>query len=199
MWGAAANHPEALAAQDTTLIDLSSRDRARRDLRPAGDRKSPGYFCHGMVAIDAAAGDAPMGVVGCADSDAAGRNRYGAIVAGHREQGIDPLDRRRGGRGRVARQHPLLIIIGDRGSDIDVQFARPPAADLIVRGHDCKLADDEQPSMRRRIGAASGAMINQLAVSRPADTGRTASVEVKALAGGCMLDTFADRIETITQ
>src|SRR5713101_5419126 len=51
-----------VAVQDTTEINFSGRDRARRGLGPAGDGKTPGYFCHAMVAIDAD-DEALLGVV----------------------------------------------------------------------------------------------------------------------------------------
>ena len=41
-----------VAPQDTTEINFSGRDRARRGLGPAGDGKALGFFCHGMVAVD---------------------------------------------------------------------------------------------------------------------------------------------------
>lgn len=42
-----------VAAQDTTEINFKDRDRARKGLGPTGDGKTPGFFCHGMAAIDA--------------------------------------------------------------------------------------------------------------------------------------------------
>ena len=51
-----------VAAQDTTEINFSGRDRGRRDPGPAGDGKSQGFFCHGMVVIDAD-DEAVLGVV----------------------------------------------------------------------------------------------------------------------------------------
>ena len=42
-----------VAAQDTTEINFSGRHRKRRGLGPAGDGKTPGFFCHAMVAVDA--------------------------------------------------------------------------------------------------------------------------------------------------
>src|SRR3984893_255021 len=41
-----------VAAQDTTEINFSGRSRGRRGLGPAGDGKTPGFFCHAMVAVD---------------------------------------------------------------------------------------------------------------------------------------------------
>ena len=51
-----------VAAQDTTEINFSGRDCAPRGLGPAGDGKTPGFFCHAVVAIDADA-DTLLGVV----------------------------------------------------------------------------------------------------------------------------------------
>jgi hypothetical protein len=41
-----------VAAQDTTEINFSGRSRGRQGLGPAGDGKTPGFFCHAMVAVD---------------------------------------------------------------------------------------------------------------------------------------------------
>src|ERR1700682_1495024 len=51
-----------VAAQDTTEINFKDRDRARKGLGPAGDGRTPGFFCHAMVAIDAE-DEALLGVV----------------------------------------------------------------------------------------------------------------------------------------
>jgi len=42
-----------IAVQDTTEINFSGRDRARCGLGPAGDGKTPGFFIHAAVAVDA--------------------------------------------------------------------------------------------------------------------------------------------------
>ena len=51
-----------VVAQDTTEINFSGRSQGRRGLGPAGDGKTPGFFCHAMVAIDVET-EAVLGVV----------------------------------------------------------------------------------------------------------------------------------------
>jgi Transposase DDE domain len=170
-----------VAAQDTTEINFSGRDRGRRDLGPAGDGKSLGLFCHGMVAIDAD-DEAVLGVV-----NAQIWTRPDEPAPSLRSRPIEEKESIRWINASVAAADLLasaaqLIIVGDRENDIYAQFARLPAgADLIVRAaQNRKLAGDEQlfdaPSQWR----AFGAMKIQVPPSRPGDAGRTAIVEIKA-------------------
>jgi len=170
-----------VAAQDTTEVNFSGRDRSRRDLGPAGDGKSLGYFCHGMVAIDAD-DEAVLGVV---DAQIWTRPDEGAPSL--RSRPIEEKESVRWINASMVAADLLasaaqLIIVGDRESDIYAQFARRPVgADLIVRAaHDRKLDDDEQlfdaPSQWR----ACGTMTIQVPPKRQGDAGRTAIVEVKA-------------------
>jgi hypothetical protein len=50
---AAAQGQRIVAAQDTTKVNFSGRDKRRKGLRPGGDGKTPGFFTHAMIAIDA--------------------------------------------------------------------------------------------------------------------------------------------------
>ena len=170
-----------VAAQDTTEVNFSGRDRSRRDLGPAGDGKSLGYFCHGMVAIDAD-DEAVLGVV-----DAQIWTRPDEAAPPLRSRPIEEKESIRWINASMVAADLLasaaqLIIVGDRESDIYAQFARRPVgADLIVRAaHDRKLDDDEQlfdaPSQWR----ACGTMTIQVPPKRQGDAGRTAIVTVKA-------------------
>jgi hypothetical protein len=49
---AACSGRRIVAAQDTTEIIFSGRSRRRKGLGPAGDGKTPGFFCHTMVVVD---------------------------------------------------------------------------------------------------------------------------------------------------
>ena len=60
----AATGRRVVVAQDTTEINFSGRGKARRGLGPAGDGKSPGFFIHPNVVIDADE-EAMLGLVGC--------------------------------------------------------------------------------------------------------------------------------------
>ncbi len=169
-----------VAAQDTTEVNFSGRDRGRRDLGPAGDGKSLGFFCHGMVAIDAD-DEAVLGVV-----DAQIWTRPDEGVPSLRSQPIEAKESIRWINASAVAADLLagaaqLIIVGDRESDIYAQFARRPAgADLIVRAaQNRKLADDAQLFDAPSHWRAFGAMTIKVPPSRPGDAGRVAIVEVK--------------------
>jgi Transposase DDE domain len=170
-----------VAAQDTTEINFSGRDRARRDLGPAGDGKSLGFFCHGMVAIDAD-DEAVLGVV-----NAQIWTRPDDPVAPLRSRPIEAKESIRWINASVVAADLLasaaqLVIVGDRENDIYAHFARlPTGADLIVRvAQNRKLADDTQLFDAPAQARAFGAMMIVVPPSRPGDAGRTAIVEVKA-------------------
>ena len=59
---AACSGRRIVAAQDTTESNFSGRSRGRKGLGPAGDGKTPGFFCHAMVAVDVES-EAVLGVV----------------------------------------------------------------------------------------------------------------------------------------
>jgi hypothetical protein len=170
-----------VAAQDTTEINFSGRDRARRGLGPAGDGKALGLFCHSMVAIDAD-DEALFGVV-----HAHIWTRSGKVTKARRSRAIEEKESVRWINASAAAAELLsgaaqLIIVGDRESDIYPLFVRRPAkAELVVRvAQNRKLADGERlfdaPSEWREFGA----MDIRVAPVRPGDPGRTARVTVKA-------------------
>jgi len=170
-----------VAAQDTTEINFSGRDRGRKGLGPAGDGKTPGFFCHAMVAVDVDE-EALLGVV-----HARIWTRPAKRATARRSRAIEDKESIRwieatavaGDRLDGAAQ---LIIVGDREFDIYSQFVRlPPGVELIVRAaQNRKLADDERlfdaPSDWREFGA----MDVRVPPSRPGDVGRIARVSVKA-------------------
>jgi len=170
-----------VAAQDTTEINFSGRDRGRRGLGPAGDGKTPGFFCHGMVAIDVDT-EAVLGVV-----HADIWTRPAEQASERRARPIEDKESFRWIEGTAAAADLLnsaaqLIVIGDRESDIYSQFARvPPGAELIVRAaQNRKLANDENlfdaPSDWREFGA----MDIIVPPHRPGEAARIARVGVKA-------------------
>jgi hypothetical protein len=170
-----------VAAQDTTEINFSGRDRGRRDLGPAGDGKSLGFFCHGMVAIDADE-EAVLGVV-----DAQIWTRPDEPAPSLRSRPIEEKESIRWINATAVAADLLagaaqLIVVGDRESDIYAQFARrPPGVDLIVRAaHDRKLDDDEQLFDAPTHWRAGGTMLIKVPPKRHGDAARTAIVEVKA-------------------
>jgi Transposase DDE domain len=171
-----------VAAQDTTEINFKDRDRARKGLGPAGDGKTPGFFLHGMVAIDAD-DETLLGVV-----HANIWTRPPEKATKRRQRPIEDKESMRWLEGTAAAAHVLqdaaqLIVLGDREFDIYAQFARvPPGAELIVRAaQNRNLADDDA----RLFSAATdwrefGRMDIRVPPHRPGELARTASVAVKA-------------------
>jgi len=170
-----------IAAQDTTEINFSGRDRGRKGLGAAGDGKALGFFCHAMVAVDVDE-EALLGVVHAriwtrpAKRAAARRSRAiedkesirwieATAVAGDRLDGV-----------------AQLIVVGDREFDIYSQFVRrPPRVELIVRAaQNRNLTDDERLFDAPFDWREFGAMDVRVSPSRPGDAGRVAHVSVKA-------------------
>lgn len=102
-----------VVAQDTTEINFSGRSASRRGLGPGGDGKSPGFFIHPNVVIDADE-EAVLGLAGCqiwtrADGKVGSRHKRAAedkesirwsegalnaaTLVGHARQVIDVSDR----------------------------------------------------------------------------------------------------------
>ena len=170
-----------VAAQDTTEINFKGRHRRREGLGPAGDGETPGFFCHALVAIDAA-DEALLGVV-----HARIWTRSEKRVAARRSRDIEDKESFRWIEASTIAGDLLgcaaqLIVVGDRELDIYSQFVRvPPGAHLIVRAaHDRRLSDDEHlfdaPSDWREFGA----MDVHVPPKRPGDAGRIARVGLKA-------------------
>jgi len=171
-----------VAAQDTTEINFSGRARGRKGLGPAGDGKTPGFFCHGMVAIDAD-DEALLGVVHARiwtrSSEAATARRGRAIEDKESMRWIEAT----AVAGDLLGAAAQLIVLGDREFDIYSQFVRvPPGVELIVRAaQNRKLADDDE----LLFSAASdwreiGAMDVRVPPHRPGEAARIARVNVKA-------------------
>jgi Transposase DDE domain len=170
-----------VAAQDTTEINFSGRDRGRRGLGPAGDGKTPGFFCHAMVAVDAD-DEALLGVV-----HAHIWTRSGKRAEERRSRAIEEKESIRWIEASAAAGDLLggaaqLIIVGDREFDIYSQFVRRPAGvELIVRAaQNRRLADDERLFDAPSNWHASGTMDIRVPPARPGDPGRLACVTVKA-------------------
>jgi hypothetical protein len=148
-----------VAAQDTTEINFKNRDRARKGLGPAGDGKTPGFFCHGMVAIDAD-DETLLGVVHTHIW-----TRPPEKAEKRRQRPIEDKESMRWLEGTAAAANVLtdaaqLIVLGDREFDIYAQFARVPSGvELIVRAaQNRNLADDDaRLSPPRPTGASSAA------------------------------------------
>jgi Transposase DDE domain len=171
-----------VAAQDTTEINFSGRDRGRKGLGPAGDGKTPGFFCHAMVAVDADEEDL-LGVV-----HASIWTRSNTPAQARRSRPIEDKESMRwlkatavaGDRLSSAAQ---LIVVGDREFDIYSQFVRrPPGVELIVRcAQNRKLADSDECLFQAPLAWREfGTMDVRVPPSRPGDAGRVARVGIKA-------------------
>jgi Transposase DDE domain len=170
-----------VAAQDTTEINFKGRHLRREGLGPAGDGRTPGFFCHAMVAIDAD-DEALLGVV-----HARIWTRSPEPVSARRSREIEDKESFRwveasATAGDLLNSAAQLIVVGDREFDIYSQFVRvPPGVHLIIRAaHNRRLADDERlfdaPSDWRDFGT----MEVRVPPSRPGDAGRIARVGLKA-------------------
>jgi len=167
--------------QDTTEINFSGRSSGRRGLGPAGDGKTPGFFCHAAVAVDADE-EALLGVV-----HARIWTRRGKTSVHRKSQEIEDKESFRwlettAAAGDLLRHAAQVIVVGDREFDIYCQFVRRPArVELIVRAaQNRRLAGDEYlfeaPSDWREFGT----MEVRVPPLRPGESGRIACVSVKA-------------------
>jgi hypothetical protein len=171
-----------VAAQDTTEINFSGRDRARRGLGPAGDGQTPGFFIHGLVAVDADAQD----VIGLLDANIWTRPAD-EVVEARRKRGLADKESGRwlaAAEAAVvhAREARQLIVVGDRESDIySVMARRPPGVELIVRAaQDRALEDGGRLFAEAETWPILGHCDVKVAPRGPGDKGRTARVSLRA-------------------
>jgi Transposase DDE domain len=170
-----------VAAQDTTEINFSGRHLRRTGLGPAGDGKTPGFFCHGAVAIDVDE-ETLLGVISAhiwtRPQGRAAARRSRAIEDKESIRWIDTSDMIGDVLGSVAQ----VIILGDREFDIYSQFVRrPTGAELIVRvAQNRKLISDDRLFDAATHWREIGTMQVRVPPSGPGDAGRIAAVEVKA-------------------
>lgn len=130
-----------LAIQDTTEINFA-RFARRRGLGPGGDGKTPGFFVHATVAVDAA-DEAVLGLAG-----AKIWTRGAEPVAERSLRSIEDKESIRWVEGAEMASQRLsdatqIVVVGDQEADIWACFARRrPSVDLLVRArHDRALAD----------------------------------------------------------
>jgi hypothetical protein len=129
-----------VAAQDTTEISFSGKSAGRRGLGPGGDGKSPGFFIHAVVAVDAE-DEALLGVVG-----ARIWTRGPERVAERKSRPVEDKESRRWTEGAQLAGERLeaaaqVVVVADQEADIFSHFARrPPGVELLVRArHDRAL------------------------------------------------------------
>ncbi len=171
-----------VVAQDTTEINFSGRDRARRGLGPAGDGRTPGFFIHGAVAIDADAED----VIGLLDAAIWTRAAEGNKTP-RRARGLDEKESRRwltaaevaATRVVGARQ---VIAAGDRENDIYPVMARcPVGVDQIIRAAQNRAIEDGGLLFAKAATwPVLGICLVEVAPRGPGDKGRTAVISLRA-------------------
>jgi hypothetical protein len=129
-----------LAVQDTTEINFAKWER-RRGLGPGGDGKTPGFFLHPVVAVDADE-EAVLGLVG-----ARIWTRDAARVTPRASRAIEDKESLRWIEGAQTAADRLgqaaqVIVAGDQEADIWACFARRPEnVELLIRArHDRPLA-----------------------------------------------------------
>ena len=134
---AAAAGRRVVAAQDTTEINFKGRSAKRRGLGPGGDAKSPAFFIHPVVAVDAQ-DEAVLGVV-----DAQIWTRGLEPVSPRQKRARSEKESARWLEATCRAAYVLadaaqIVVVGDRESDMWDHFAhRPENVELAIRArHD---------------------------------------------------------------
>jgi Transposase DDE domain len=169
-----------VAAQDTTEINFSGRSAARRGLGPGGDGKTPGFFIHPVVAVDAD-DEAVLGL-------AAARlwTRAGDKVSDRHGRAVDDKESARWLDGTRAAAEALdqaaqVIGVADREGDVWSHFVhRPKTIALAVRArHDRPL--DDGTSLFKAFAGRPPLIVTPVKVAPrgPGDQGRIARVALR--------------------
>jgi hypothetical protein len=170
-----------VVAQDTTAISFAGKSAGRRGLGPGGDGKSPGFFIHAMVAIDAEA-EAVLGVVG-----ARIWTRGPQPAPARRGRPVEAKESRRWTEGAQIAAQTLgsaaqVVVVADQEADIYSHFAhRPPGVELLVRArHDRVLATGGSLFEQAAKWSAHARGVVQVAPRGPGDKGRVAQVMIRS-------------------
>jgi hypothetical protein len=170
-----------VAAQDTTEINFSGRSGRRRGLGPSGDGKSPGFFIHPVVAVDADE-EALLGL-----ADAQVWTRASEPVSDRHRRLIEDKESARwlaGTRAAAARleQAAQVVVAADREGDVWNHFAhRPTNIDMAVRArHDRAL--EKGASLFGALADRPVLIVSEVRVAPrgPGDKGRIAQVALRA-------------------
>lgn len=169
-----------VAAQDTTEINFSGRSAARRGLGPGGDGKSPGFFLHPVVAVDAD-DEAVLGLV-------AARiwSRAADKVSDRHDRACEDRESARWLEGTRSAAEVLghstqVIGVADREGDIWSHFAQRPAGiDLAIRvRHDRALEGGGR--LFEAFAGQPPLIVSEVKVAPrgPGDKGRIAKVAMR--------------------
>jgi hypothetical protein len=169
-----------VAAQDTTEVNFPGRQS--RGLGPAGRQgRTPGFFIHATVAIDADT-DAMLGLVAAEiwtrDGSAVGARRQRRLADKESQRWLSAADTAAERLHRAAE----LIVVGDRESDIYALFSRRPAAvQLLVRAAQNRtLADGTLLFDAAAAWPALGQRTVRIPPRHPGDRGREAQLTLRA-------------------
>ncbi len=169
-----------IAAQDTTEINFSGRDRGRTGLGAGGNGEALGFFIHPVIAIDRD-DEAVVGLV-----DAQIWTREDNALTPHRSRIFTEKESYRWLVGAERSQQRLaaaqsVVMVGDREADIYALFARcPKAIDLVVRSaYDRSLSDDKRLLESLKDLPDFGSMEVQVS-ARPGQKVRLAMLRLRA-------------------
>jgi hypothetical protein len=179
-WQALAGR-RVVAAQDTTEINFKGRALARKGLGPAGDGKSPGFFLHPVVMIDADE-EAMLGVGGAQvwtrEAEKVS-NRHGRMP-----EDKESMRWLEGSRmaAKAVDHAAQVIVVSDQEGDIWDHFAhRPEKLDITIRArHDRTL--DTGKKLFEALVDQPVLIVTQVKVASkgPTDKGRIAEVALRA-------------------
>jgi hypothetical protein len=171
-----------VVAQDTTEINFSGRSASRRGLGPAGDGKSPGFFMHPSVAVDAD-GEVLLGLAGLQIwTRAAEKVTARETRASEDKESIRWLDASKMTAALLAAHAAQVIGVCDREGDVWGHFAHAPQSmDLVVRSrHDRPLDGGGNLFAALEGQAPLAATLVKVAPRGPGDKGRIAKVILRA-------------------
>jgi len=178
---AAARGRRVVAAQDTTEVNFSGRDKRRKGLGPGGNGKTPGFFTHAVIAIDAS-DEAVIGPV-----SAQIWTREAGETVDYTKRAFEDKESARWLKGAESAAEVLdgagqVIVVGDRESDIYPVFARKPErVELVVRAaRDRKLGCSGLLFEAAASWPVLGGQTVEVAPKGIGDKGRVAKVLIKA-------------------
>ena len=170
-----------VVAQDTTEVSFLGKSAGRRGLGPSGDGKSPGFFIHALVAIDAD-DEAVLGVVG-----ARIWTRGPERVSGRAKRPIEDKESRRWSEGSRTAAERLgaaaqVVVVADQEADIYSHLAgRPAGVEVIVRArHDRALVEGGRLFAQAATWPVRTTALVAVAPRGPGDKGRVAQVAIRS-------------------
>jgi hypothetical protein len=178
----AAGGRRVVVAQDTTEINFSGRGASRRGLGAGGDGRSPGFFIHPNVVIDADE-EAMLGLAGCQIW-----TREAGKVGDRHKRAAEDKESIRWSQGSLnaatlvghARQ---VIDVSDREGDVWRHIAHPPqGVDLATRARHNRALVEEGACLFTALADQPALAITQVEVApqKIGEKRRTAEVVIRA-------------------